>query len=67
MACTTCSKQSMPDHDPVAGTGAARRGARLILAALALLLIVLFAGLGTWQVFRLQWKLDLIARVEQRP
>nr|WP_307188915.1 SURF1 family protein [Massilia sp. JS1662] len=33
---------------------------------LALLLIVLFAGLGTWQVFRLQWKLDLIARVEAR-
>jgi surfeit locus 1 family protein len=33
---------------------------------LALLLIVLFAGLGTWQVWRLQWKLDLIARVEAR-
>ncbi|QJE02237.1 SURF1 family protein [Massilia forsythiae] len=44
----------------------ARRGARLALAALALLLIVLFAGLGTWQVFRLQWKLDLIARVDAR-
>jgi surfeit locus 1 family protein len=37
-----------------------------LLAILALLLIVLFAGLGTWQVFRLQWKLDLIARVEAR-
>jgi surfeit locus 1 family protein len=37
-----------------------------VLAILALLLIVLFAGLGTWQVFRLQWKLDLIARVEAR-
>jgi surfeit locus 1 family protein len=32
----------------------------------ALLLIVLFAGLGTWQVYRLQWKLDLIARVDAR-
>jgi surfeit locus 1 family protein len=40
--------------------------ARVLLAVLALLLIVLFAGLGTWQVIRLQWKLDLIARVEQR-
>jgi cytochrome oxidase assembly protein ShyY1 len=42
------------------------RRARLLLAALALLLIVLFAGLGTWQVMRLQWKLDLIARVDAR-
>jgi len=25
-----------------------------------------FISLGTWQVLRLQWKLDLIARVEQR-
>jgi surfeit locus 1 family protein len=40
--------------------------ARVLLAFLALLLIVLFAGLGTWQVVRLQWKLDLIARVDQR-
>ena len=55
--------------DPAAGApeqGAGRRIPRLFLAALALLLIVLFAGLGTWQVYRLQWKLDLIARVEQR-
>jgi surfeit locus 1 family protein len=37
-----------------------------LLAACALLLVVLFAGLGTWQVFRLQWKLDLIARVNAR-
>jgi surfeit locus 1 family protein len=40
--------------------------ARVLFAALALLLIVLFAGLGTWQVIRLQWKLDLIARVDAR-
>jgi len=44
----------------------ARRGIPPILAVAALLLIVLFAGLGTWQVFRLQWKLDLIARVDAR-
>jgi surfeit locus 1 family protein len=25
-----------------------------------------FAFLGTWQIYRLQWKLDLIARVGQR-
>jgi surfeit locus 1 family protein len=41
-------------------------GRRLALQAGALLLIVLFAGLGTWQVQRLQWKLALIDRVESR-
>ena len=44
----------------------ARRGLSPVLAVAALLLIVLFAGLGTWQVVRLQWKLDLIARVNAR-
>ncbi len=39
---------------------------RRALAVAALLLFVLFAGLGTWQVFRLQWKLDLIERVDAR-
>lgn len=43
-----------------------RSAARVILAILGLLLIVLFAGLGTWQVYRLQWKLALIERVESR-
>lgn len=43
-----------------------RSMARVILAILGLLLIVLFAGLGTWQVVRLQWKLALIERVESR-
>jgi surfeit locus 1 family protein len=42
------------------------RGFKPLLAAFAVLLILLFAGLGTWQVMRLQWKLDLIARVEAR-
>jgi surfeit locus 1 family protein len=51
------------DHAAPAGR---HRGASPLLAVLALLLIVLFAGLGTWQVYRLQWKLDLIARVEAR-
>ena len=39
---------------------------RRALAVAALLLFVLFAGLGTWQVLRLQWKLDLIERVDAR-
>jgi len=43
-----------------------RKGVGPLLVVPALLLIVLFAGLGTWQVFRLQWKLDLIARVDAR-
>jgi surfeit locus 1 family protein len=53
-------------NDQTAAPGSTRRGAKLLLTVLALLLIVLFSGLGTWQVFRLQWKLDLIARVEAR-
>jgi surfeit locus 1 family protein len=36
------------------------------LVVCALLLIVLFAGLGSWQVQRLQWKLALIERVDTR-
>ena len=40
-----------------------------MLAMLAMLALMLFAGfvaLGTWQVARRAWKLDLIARVDQR-
>ena len=40
--------------------------ARRVVGAVALLLVALFLGLGTWQVLRLQWKLDLIARVDAR-
>lgn len=49
-----------PSHPP--------RGAlaRRLLAVAALLLVALFLALGTWQVVRLQWKLDLIARVDAR-
>lgn len=43
-----------------------RRSARLVITALALLLFSIFIALGTWQVFRLQWKEDLIARVDAR-
>lgn len=50
---------------PAAGT-AGRRGKRVALLVLCGLFALLFAGLGVWQVKRLGWKLDLIARVEAR-
>jgi len=40
--------------------------ARRMFGGVALLLVAVFLGLGTWQVVRLQWKLDLIARVDAR-
>ncbi|WP_133365864.1 SURF1 family protein [Qipengyuania sediminis] len=43
-----------------------QRGKRVALAALCLVLAVLFAALGIWQIERLAWKRDLIARVEAR-
>ncbi|RZL11820.1 MAG: SURF1 family protein [Rubrivivax sp.] len=48
-----------------------RRGPRsttvlLLLAAVAALVFTGLAALGTWQVQRLFWKLDLIERVDQR-
>lgn len=39
---------------------------RLALTVFLLCLVAVFAALGTWQVQRLFWKLDLIARVEAR-
>ena len=41
-------------------------GARRALTAFLLVLSVAFLALGTWQVQRLFWKLDLIERVESR-
>lgn len=40
--------------------------ARWLLPGLCLLLAVAFTWLGVWQLERRAWKLDLIARVEQR-
>jgi surfeit locus 1 family protein len=56
---------------PAASDTSPERGPRgpLALTLLALFALVAFAGfvaLGTWQVHRLAWKRDLIARVEQR-
>ncbi|MFZ6656000.1 SURF1 family protein [Undibacterium sp. TJN19] len=45
------------------------RHSNLFRLGFTVCMLVIFAGfisLGTWQIFRLQWKLDLIARVEQR-
>jgi surfeit locus 1 family protein len=39
---------------------------RFGLIGLCAVFALLFAGLGIWQLQRLQWKLDLIAKVEQR-
>lgn len=39
---------------------------RLALTLMAALACFTFIGLGTWQVYRLQWKVALIERVEQR-
>jgi surfeit locus 1 family protein len=46
--------------------GPRRTAALVVLALIGLLLFVSLVGLGTWQVYRRAWKLDLIARVDQR-
>ena len=43
-----------------------QRAGRLVLPALCFVFALLFGALGVWQVERLQWKLDLIERVETR-
>lgn len=58
-----------PDHAPLGGTPAGRQrstAARVIFAVCAALAFAGFFALGNWQVERRAWKLDLIARVEQR-
>lgn len=39
---------------------------RKILAVCAAVAVLLLLALGTWQVFRLQWKLDLMEKVDTR-
>ncbi|MGJ3701402.1 SURF1 family protein [Variovorax sp. AFSI2.2] len=59
-----------PDHSTQSlDTPAGRQRSAAARAALAVCAALAFAGffaLGTWQVERRAWKLDLIARVEQR-
>jgi surfeit locus 1 family protein len=54
--------------DPAASGDATSRTprSRRILVGAMLALVALFVALGTWQVQRLFWKLDLIARVDAR-
>ncbi|WP_245504091.1 SURF1 family protein [Lichenihabitans psoromatis] len=37
-----------------------------LIGAFALFTIAVLSALGVWQIYRLQWKLDLIARVDER-
>lgn len=53
------------EHGPVE-RGQRSTAALVALALLGLILFVSLIGLGTWQVYRRAWKLDLIARVDQR-
>lgn len=52
--------------DKATGRGLASSRARLLMTGALLLLVAVFLSLGTWQVQRLYWKLDLISRVEAR-
>jgi len=63
--------EGMPGGAAPDGTAGRRRDRRspvflVIAGTVAVLFFVLFVALGTWQVKRRVWKLDLIARVEQR-
>uniref|UniRef100_UPI003100B16E SURF1 family protein n=1 Tax=Neorhizobium sp. EC2-8 TaxID=3129230 RepID=UPI003100B16E len=55
------------DHPLIGETAdAGHTRSQLIFAGAMLFLTLIFLGLGTWQVQRLFWKLDLIARVDAR-
>ena len=54
-----------PDQ-PTASPARPRRSRMLVLAGLSLFFVAVFVALGIWQVERLQWKRDLIARVDAR-
>jgi len=61
--------QSAQTSGPVSKEAGPLSRSTALLAVLGVIALVLFAGLialGTWQVYRLQWKLALIERVEQR-
>jgi surfeit locus 1 family protein len=54
------------NRQPEGGAKPPSRRARRLLTGALLFLALAFAALGTWQVQRLFWKLDLIARVDAR-
>jgi surfeit locus 1 family protein len=54
------------DHQPGGEETGSSPRARRMLTAFLLFLAVIFLALGTWQVQRLFWKLDLIERVDAR-
>ncbi|MFK0162492.1 SURF1 family protein [Rhizobium sp. NPDC090279] len=57
----------MTDISPTTSQGKPRSALTLAIWVLSLLLLTaLLIGLGTWQVERLHWKLDLIARIDAR-
>lgn len=58
--------QALPPAPASSDAGARSRAALIVLAACAMLAFAGLAALGTWQLFRLQWKLTLIERVEHR-
>ncbi|MBX9798712.1 MAG: SURF1 family protein, partial [Burkholderiaceae bacterium] len=61
--------QSAQTSGPVSKEAGPLSRSTTTLTVLAVIALVLFTGLvalGTWQVYRLQWKLALIERVEQR-
>ncbi len=53
-------------HPAITDASGHPRSARLVFVGAMLVLTVVFVALGTWQVHRLFWKLDLIARVDAR-
>ncbi|HEX5539793.1 MAG TPA: SURF1 family protein [Methylophilaceae bacterium] len=57
-----------PADSPAPDVGPRQRSnVKLLMLALAAALVFTgFVALGTWQIKRLHWKLDLIARVDQR-
>jgi len=59
-------EQRGPVSDEEAGPRQRSRAARLTLLGCAMLFLAGFIALGTWQLYRLQWKLALIQRVNER-
>jgi len=73
MGVSAAGRAKFRTEEMIGGAGMGSRAApprgsasRFLFALLGLLGILVFLGLGTWQLERRVWKLDLIARVNQR-